>query len=83
MATVLSATFIIMFIVIVVYGIFTRDTELINRILAIISSGIAFSCAWAGGRSLLRRSRRSMPSEPHAQTSNMQSSSASQGMQKL
>jgi len=54
-AILLSVSCIGLLAAITAFGIFTCNREILLGVLRIVAYGIAFSCAWAGGASILRR----------------------------
>ncbi len=54
-AVLLAVSFIGILVAITAFGIFTGNRDVLLNVLKIVAYGIVFSCAWAGGASLLRR----------------------------
>jgi O-antigen/teichoic acid export membrane protein len=54
-AIVLTASFLGLLIAVTAFGIFTDNRDLLESVIKIVAYGIVFSCAWAGGASVLRK----------------------------
>jgi O-antigen/teichoic acid export membrane protein len=54
-AILLSLTFLVLLAALAIFAMFTGNSDLLDKILRIVTYGIVFSCTWASGYSLLRR----------------------------
>lgn len=54
-AILLTVSFLGLLIAVTAFGIFTDNREMLANVLKILTYGIMFSCAWAGGTSWLNR----------------------------
>ena len=54
-AILLTVSFLGLLIAVTAFGISTKNRDLLGGVLKILTYGIVFSCAWAGGSSWLRR----------------------------